>query len=201
MIGVSLYIVDDHPIIQESLKSFFDNEFENVICYSNGQELLAALKHSRPTHLIIDINMPLLSGVEVLETIQMNDWNINTTVFSMYNSSSLVKKCEIKGAKGYVLKTSTNKELMNAMVSIDFFVGEGIQLDNDISKASGSLTPREEEVLKYLAKDFNSKQIAQEMLVSEFTIATHRRNIKRKLGVETTSGLIRYAFESGIVGI
>ena len=201
MVGESLFIADDHPIMQESLKTFFINDFAVVQCFGNGQELLTAMSHSQPSHLILDINMPVLSGVEILDAIHANQWDTKSIVFSMYNSSSLVKKCQSKGAVGYVLKTSPNHEIKEAMMSKEFYVGEGIQLETNAKDVNNILTPREEEVLKYLVQDFNSKQIAERMFVSEFTITTHRRNIKRKLEVDTTSGLIKYAFENGIAGI
>jgi DNA-binding NarL/FixJ family response regulator len=195
----NLFIADDHPVITDSLQAFFTDHFHQVSVYSNGQELKDAIENNAPSHLILDINLPLLSGVEILSWIQTERMPIKSVIFSMYNSNALVLKCQQLGAAGYVLKTASNQEVLQGFEANKFFIGSGIKLEKEETCLENILTAREEEVLKLLVKDYGSKQIAEILFVSEFTITTHRRNLKRKLGVETTSGLIKYAFENGLV--
>lgn len=201
MIGPVLYIADDHPVITESLATFFKNHFQIVKTFENGQDLKMAILKSQPSHLIIDINMPLVTGINILEFIQKEHLTISSVIFSMYNSNSLIRKCKKLGAMGYILKTSPNKEIFDAFKSDDFYLGSGLTLIENTPYKQKELTPREEEVLRLLVKDYNSKQVADLLFISEFTVTTHRRNLKRKLGVDNTAGLIKYAFENGLVTI
>jgi len=198
-----LYIADDHPIIHEGLIHFFEDKFEEIVCFYNGKEVLNAIDTNQPSHLILDINLPIYSGLEILKELKKCSYAIKTIVFTMYNSLSLIKKCDFLGANGYVLKTTSNSEILKAFESEEFYVGEDIKnhkSENDFD-APPFITRREKEIIHLIAKDFSSKQIASELHLSEHTVSTHRRNLRSKLNIYTTAGLVTYAYENGLIGI
>ncbi len=198
-----LYIADDHPIIHEGLIHFFEDKFEEIACFYNGKEVLDSILEKQPSHLILDINLPIFSGLEILQELKKCSYEIKTIVFTMYNSISLLEKCDFLGANGYVLKTTSNSEILTAFESEEFYVGEDIKnhkSENDF-EAPPFITRREKEIIHLIAKDFSSKQIANELDLSEHTVTTHRRNLRSKLNVFTTAGLVTYAYENGLIRI
>jgi DNA-binding NarL/FixJ family response regulator len=198
-----LYITDDHPIIIKGIIQEFDSLFKTIYGFENGQSLINQLEIEKPSHLIIDINIPVKSGLEVLNYIKRKGLSdINTVVYSMYNSSSLIKKCIFLGANGFVLKTSSNQEIIEAFNCEDFYFSKDLSKPvkpSNVIDAPPFITQREMDVIKLLVNDLGSKEIARQLNVSEHTVQAHRKNLRKKLNVTTTAGLVNYCYENGLI--
>lgn len=201
----SLYIADDHPIIHKGITQEFNSLFTSIKAFENGQSLIDQLAIEKPSHLILDINIPIKSGLEVLEYIKKKGLSdINIVVYSMYNSSSLIKKCVFLGANGFVLKTSSNQEIIEAFYSEDFYYSKDLSKPvqaNNVIDAPPFITQREMDVIKLLVNDLGTKEIANQLNVSEHTVQAHRKNLRKKLKVSTTAGLIKYCYENGLISL
>lgn len=205
MTNKTIYIADDHEIITQGISSFLSDKGGNVSSFSNGNDLKKALKEKIPDVLILDLNMPGLNGLEILKYNQEHHHNILTIILTMYNETSLVEKCKKHGAHGYLLKTSSNEDILDAINSSPFVYGPGVknqtkqEMFKDHFIETTELTPREIEVIQLLSEDFTSEEIADKLNVSPHTINTHRRNLKKKLKVSTIAGLIAFGFENNII--
>jgi DNA-binding NarL/FixJ family response regulator len=205
-----VYIADDHQIVLEGLQSSLNSNpnYTVVKCFSNGTDL----KNELPTHekgiLILDLNLTDYNGIDILEHLHKEKSCLSVFVLTMYNDISLIEKCKKLGAKGYVLKNSTNEELLYAMnsQSEDFYYGKGVKRKNSSEELfkdgflmSISITKREIEIIKLLAKDFSSHEIAKELNLSSHTVDTHRRNLIKKLNVKGVAGVINFAHENNFI--
>lgn len=201
----SLYIADDHPIILKGITQEFTSLFTSIKAFENGQSLIDQLVIEKPSHLILDINIPVKSGLEVLDYIKTKGLSdINIVVYSMYNSSALIKKCVFLGANGFVLKTSSNQEIIEAFNSEDFYYSKDLSKPvqtNNVIDAPPFITQREMDVIKLLVNDLGTKEIASQLNVSEHTVQAHRKNLRKKLKVSTTAGLVKYCYENGLISL
>ncbi len=201
----TLYIADDHEIVSQGIKEYLNGTFASIKTFKNGKELCEAIKYELPHFLILDLNMPEVNGLEILEFIQKKELSIKTIILTMYNETSLIEKCKRLGACAYLLKTSSNEDLMEVFESTEFVYGKGVRnkKKNDLFKDEfvhkTELTDRELEVIILLAKDQDSESIAKKLNVSVHTISTHRRNIKAKLGIATTAGIVAFGYENNII--
>lgn len=201
----TLIIADDHEIITQGLRDYLTPHFKTIKCCSNGQDLISLIKENQIGCLILDLNIPGANGIEVLKFIVEKELSIKTIVLTMYNEVSLVEKCRKLGASAYLLKTCSNEDVLDALNSDGFVYGHGVKNISEIIEfndgflQSSELTSREIEVIRYLAKDLNSQEIADILFVSQHTINTHRRNLKKKLKVSTTAGIIAFGYENQLI--
>jgi DNA-binding NarL/FixJ family response regulator len=204
---IPVYIADDHKMVAEGLEKSIHSTgaFSVVKCFTNGTELYNALEQINNSLLILDLNLTDLNGIEILTSIQEKNLSINVFVLTMYNDLSLIEKCKKLGARGYILKNSTNEELCWAMQHIDetFYYGKGVkrksshpELFKDGFLLTSTLTKRELEIIKLLTQDYSSNEIAKELNLSSHTVDTHRRNLIKKLNVKGVAGVINFAHEN-----
>jgi DNA-binding NarL/FixJ family response regulator len=205
-----VYIADDHQIVVEGLQNSIQTHpnYRVVRGFNNGTELINHLPLNENAILILDLNLSDLNGIEILEYLQKENAQISVYILTMYNDLSLIEKCKRLGAKGYILKNSTNEELIWAMdhSSNDFYFGKGVkrkseneELFKDGFLLSVTITKREIEIIKLLAKDFSSHEIAKELNLSSHTVDTHRRNLIKKLNVKGVAGVINFAHENNFI--
>lgn len=194
----TLFIADDHPAITESIKLTFSKHFNEVFLFHCGQSLKDRLLNVDSATLILDMNLPIVSGLEILEFIQTNSLDIDTIVYSMYESSSLISKCYSLGAKSYLLKSESVDTLLDLTLNLDVNNVNKVEAIQDLSVI---LTEREQEVIVLISKDLNTREISDLLNVSEHTVSTHRRNIKKKLNVNTTAGIVGFGYQNGLIQI
>lgn len=201
----TVLLVDDHRILLEGLKNLIQSPFELKDTASSGAEALALIKTNEYDLLITDYEMPGLTGLELVKAAKVAQPEIKIIVLSMHDDPSIVKELLRSGALGYILKKDTYKNLMEALNKVI----EGKRyLSNEIAEMListpeeediGVLTAREVEVLRLVAKEFNSRQIAEILFISERTVETHRKNILKKTGSSNLVGLIKYAYANNLV--
>ena len=205
MNGIRTLIVDDHPLVRDGLRSRFkrSDDIEVVGEACDGREALELVKGLLPEVVLLDINMPTMNGIQAAEAILDTAPETIILVLSMHDDPQYVTQLVELGAKGYVLKSASAEEMLNAIKAV---YSGGIYYSPSIANSlikkprreTESLTSREQIVLAMLADGQSSKSSAAKLGISPRTVDTHRRNIKKKLGLTTMSALIRFAIDSGL---
>jgi DNA-binding NarL/FixJ family response regulator len=196
-----LLIVDDHPVVVSGCRAVFANDRSvQIISAQNEREGLQAYRQSKPHVAIIDINLPGLSGYELLRKIRKEDPAAKVIMFSVNDDPAFVVRAVELGAKGFVCKGDDPKSLVEAVhevVNGTTFVSP--QLAKSVrAHPAGQLNNRELEILRMLAKGRKIAQIAEALELSYKTIANTTTLLKQKLGAQTHADLVRIAVEFDI---
>ncbi|MCL7753909.1 response regulator transcription factor [Polaribacter sp. Z022] len=212
---IRILIADDHPLIAEGIKNTFDNleDYQVVAVVNNGAEAINFIEQHLVDIALLDINMPIMDGIECAKIIAKDYKDVKIAMLSMYQESSIIKNLIDLGVKGYMLKTIPSDELLLAIKNIyngkEYFNSDVTKalLSNDTiashqfkkkSPLVDELTTRETEILKYISQGFTNIQIGEKLFISPRTVDTHRTNIMRKLDVNNVASLIRFAFQNGL---
>jgi len=210
----NILLVDDHKIIREGIKYYLDG-LENVTVVGeaqNGAQALEWLKtnSSLVTIALLDIGMDGMNGIELCEQILQLYPDIKCIALSMFSEPHHIKQMMQAGAKGYLLKNSTQEELKEALESVssgrNFFTSEVTNIvmssmagtnKKSYSKVSLEmpLTERELEVLELVMKEFSNNEIADTLFISPRTVDAHKRNLLEKTGSKNLAGLVMYAVQ------
>ncbi len=207
---IKVIIADDHQIVIDGLKSLLVQE-ENIEVVGealNGKDALDILGKEDIDVAILDIEMPLLSGIEATKIIKNDFPNVKVLILSMYNTEKFVHNVIEIGANGYILKNKGKEELVlaiNYIMEGDEYFGREVEKTFRLSQKKKNdeiknvrLTKREIEVLKLIAFGDTTPIISDKLCIAHSTVETHRRNLIEKTGVRGGSkGLVKYAFEKG----
>lgn len=215
----SILIVDDHQLVLDGLVSIVNDleHFDVISTAHNGEEALAQIKSLKPELVLMDIDMPIMNGLEATTEIKRLSNAPKVMILSMHNESALIKKVMEIGADGYLLKNADRQEFEVALEKIkmgkSYFspeVTEALLNPNSaketfIEATSGDiekygLTEREIEVLSLIAEGYSNKEIGDELFISHRTVDTHRTNLMRKLEVHNIAGLIKFALKHRLTG-
>lgn len=204
----AVLLIDDHRILLEGVRSLINSlpKFHVADTASSGQEALALIKKNDYDILVTDYEVPELSGLELIKAARAVQPDIKVIVLSMHDDPAVVRELLRAGIQGYVLKNETHATLVEALQKVadgkkyfsDAISDVLIQL-SDGSAQTSVLTTREEEILRLIVKEYNSRQIAEILFISERTVETHRKNILRKSGASNLVGLIKYAYANNLV--
>ncbi len=200
----SILLVDDHRIFLEGLKNLIQEPFQAKDTANSGREALELIKSSEFDVMITDYEMPGFNGLELIKAVRIVQPEIKIIVLSMHDDPSVVKELLRIGVQGYLLKNNTYKNLTEALEKVvegKRFLSDEIAellINAPEEEEKGVLTSREIEILKLVAKEFNSRQIAEILFISERTVETHRKNILKKTGAGNLVGLIKYAYANNI---
>lgn len=204
----NLFIVDDHQLVVEGLKSLLNNEDRYAIVGScnRPKEVPAMLESLAVDILLTDINMPEMSGVELTRQVKKHFPAIRVLALSMYGERQVIKEMIDAGISGYILKNTGREELLEALDKLasghNFF---GDEVTKELMKSfknedtASHLTNREIEIIRLIENEYSNKQIADFLFISERTVETHRKNIFRKTGTQSIVGLLKYAYEHKII--
>ncbi len=203
---IRVLLVDDHPLVLDGIRSRLEDDPEIAIVgeAGNGEEALDMARDRKPDIVLMDINMPVMNGIEAAEKFAETLPDIKLLMLTMHDSREYITKVLKAGAKGYILKDVSSSEMLIAIKAVyqgKTYYSSGVTdiLVNESSKKEVPLTDREKTILQLLAEGNSNKHVARELDISVRTVETHRRNIKRKLEVKTSAGLVKYAIENGIV--
>lgn len=209
---ISIAIADDHVLVINGLKAMLEKADNMSVLFSatSGGELLDQLKRSQPDVLLLDIQMPDVSGIDLCRTIHKQYAEVKIIALTNHEQSSYVKQMIRNGARGYLLKnidTATLVKAIERVVQDETFIQDEIRnnMMNEILSGTKttshgpSLTKREVEVLSLVAKELTNQEIAEHLFVSVRTVETHRINLTQKLGVHNTAGLVKEAYKRGLV--
>jgi DNA-binding NarL/FixJ family response regulator len=209
MKGVRILLADDHPLTLEGIRVFLEPHFGRITTVSDGRALVEQAIKMKPDLIILDITMPLLNGIDAAAQIRKSLPNVKMLFVTMHSDPAYLEAALSAGALGYVLKSAAREELIEAAISVlrgDIYVTPNLSNEplghfKDPQRAAATLrlSSRERETLQLIAEGRAAKEIAHVMAISVKTVAFHRGNIKRKLGLKTTAELTRHAVEQGLV--
>ena len=203
---IRVLIVDDHPMVAEGIQSIIESypDIDVVGTLGTGQEAVDQTANLAPDVILMDLNMPGLGGLSATEIILERLPDTRILILSMHDSPEYISTALNHGARGYVLKdvpTDEIKQAIDAVMRGERYMCTGASgsLQPKQDSAREALTGREQTILLELAQGKSNKEVAQVLEISVRTVETHRKNIKRKLGISSTAGLTRYALEHGVL--
>lgn len=208
MSKIKVLLVDDHQIIVDGLKSLLKNNDEIVVAAeaNNGREALRILDILEIDVVLMDIDMPVLNGIDTLKEISKRGSDVKVIILSMHNEAGMIKSLMAIGAQGYLLKSCAQDELISSIRKVAagqscFSTEVTLALLNPVhcNQATELLTDRETEIIKLIAEGFSNKEIGSKLFISHRTVDTHRTNLMKKLDVSNIAGLISYAIKNGMV--
>lgn len=195
----SIFIVDDHHMVIEGIRSLLQSEknIEWIGHATNADSCMAFLKKQQPDIILMDINLPDKSGIDLCKEVREKYPSVFVIGLSTFNQQSFIQKMMDNGASGYVLKNATQEELTEAIETV---IKGKTYLSNEASITLQKkdahaivLTRREKEVLELIADGMTNGEIAQKLFISVTTVDTHRKNLLAKLEAKNTASLIRIA--------
>lgn len=206
-------IVDDHQIFIDGLKELFKSikGIEVVGEANNGIDLIDLLSKQTCDVILMDVNMPKMDGVASTEYVVEKYPLVKILMLTMHDTKVYIEKLIKAGAHGYLLKNTGKEELKNAIETVhngnSFYskevtqtIMQGLQEKQQVQKdhANVELTSREKDVLKWIAQELTTHEIADKLFISHHTVESHRKNLIAKLGVRSVAGLVKYAVKMGL---
>ena len=208
-----IVVVDDHAVVRRGVRALIESRagWEVVAEAATGREALDAVKRLRPEIVVMDLILPELNGLEATRQIVRESPHTEVLVLTMHHSEELARQVLKAGARGYVLKSDADQNLIAAIDALRQhkpFLTSGVtefMLDGFLRDASKPeeaskevITPREREIIQLLAEGHSNKEAATRLGISVKTIEAHRANIMRKLRLRSVSDLVRYAIRNKI---
>jgi len=209
--SISLAIVDDHQIVIDGIIALLKNHKAIHIAFTTTrpQDVLQLLKQHKTDILLTDVVMPVLNGSALAKKVKETFPDIKIVALSMSGEGSLINEMiEHADISGYLLKNTGKEELITALKKIAgggiYFCAEALEELRQVQKKNEQLsqihlTNREIEIIRLIEKEYNNKQIAEALFISEKTVKTHRKNIFRKTGTDSVLGLVKFAYEHKII--
>ncbi|HEY0355450.1 MAG TPA: response regulator transcription factor [Flavisolibacter sp.] len=202
---ISVFIVDDHYMVIEGIRSLLQDEktIEWKGHAMNAESCLGFLQRDRPDVILMDINLPDKSGIELCREVKEKYPSVFVIGLSTFNQKSFIEKMMDNGASGYVLKNATQNELMEAINTVitgkTYLSFDASQTLVKMKDNAVILTRREIEVLELIAEGMTNNEIAGRLFISSTTVDTHRKNLLSKFGVKNTASLIRMAVQMHLI--
>ena len=212
----SLFIADDHTLFVDTLVLALQHQtsfpVEVIGTAHNGEDLLSKLLTLQPDILLLDLNMPVLNGLEVIPILKNDFPELKIIIVTKYSDPKFVREClQVHKVSGYILKNSSFRELIEGLKDVSrgqVHISRNLQLypkdaDEELPSVFDEaflikyhLTRREIEILGLISQAKSSSEIAENLFISPQTVGAHRKNIMRKLGITTTAGLVRFAIQN-----
>lgn len=207
---IKLIIADDHPIFREGLRQIIEKDSRIKIIgeADNGQKALELIEEKKPDIALLDIDMPKLTGLEVLK--KVSGTPVKIIFLTMYSEEDIFDEAMGLGIKGYVLKDSAVNDILECIFSVsegNYFISPSMsnlllrrrKKMTDLRKSNpmlDNLTPTEKKILRFISQNKTSKEIADVLFLSHRTIENHRTNISNKLNLKGSHSLIKFAIEN-----
>ncbi len=202
-------LADDHPIVRQGLHALLEREgFDVVAEAKDGKEALHLGRETAPDVAILDLSMPLLSGLEAARTLQAEEKVRGAVLLTVHREDHYVLEALRAGIRGYVLKSQAPEDIAQAVRQV---AAGGVYLSPGLSTALleayvnrrepgvDPLSPRERQVLQLVAEGKSTKEVAVVLDISVKTADSHRTRLMKKLGIHETAGLVRYAIRRGVI--
>jgi len=209
---IKILLADDHSMFLDGLKSILkaEKDIKVIGIAVNGEEAVSFIEQNEVDVAVLDINMPSVSGIEAARIISANS-TTKILILSMHDDYEFIDEVIDAGCQGYILKNKGHEELINAIHRVHngkpYFskritqkiLEERMAPKKRVVEPLVKLTKREIEVLKLIAQEYTSPEIADKLFIVEATVNTHRRNLISKLGVRNSLGLVRYALKNNLI--
>jgi DNA-binding NarL/FixJ family response regulator len=207
---IKIVVADDHQLFADGLEQLLLTLRDSTVIgkVKDGKSLMRFLNRSTPDLILMDINMPQMDGLTTAKEIRTLFPAIKIIFITMYYDPNIISICKEQGVHGYVTKDTTADVMKEAITAV--MAGGTVYLDKETQMEPKNafrdddfiqkfkLSPRELEIIGQIKTGATSKQIAEQLGLSELTIETHRKNIFRKLGFRSMADLIRFACEQGL---
>ena len=204
-----ILIADDHDVVRSGIRALLEGRagWEVVAEARNGKEAVALAIEKQPDVAILDYSMPLMTGVEVARRIRAHQLVTEILILTMHDSNALAQQAFQAGARAFVLKSNANKMLLAAVESLivhkPFHAGASSSELQGLSagkrEPNQMLSPREKTIVKLVAEGYSNKVVSTILSLSIKTTESHRAAAMRKLNVNSTAGLVRYAVRTKLV--
>lgn len=213
---IKIMLVDDHQIVIDGITSLLNKQkkFEVVAQANNGKEALTILENTDVDVVLIDVEMPILNGCDTTTIITTKYPSIKVICLTTHDEQSIVRKMLTAGAKGYILKNTDRKTLLDAINTVingDLYFSSEIDIALSAKNSEfklqeeeqpiliDTLTDREKEILIQIANGLTNKEIGIKFKLSVKTVDSHRSNIMKKLEIHNAVGLVKFALKSGLI--
>ena len=210
---MKILLADDHTLVRRGIRALLETQADMEVVgeAAMGTEAVALARALAPDVVLMDIGMPELDGLQATAQIKHTLPNVNVLLLTIHDDANyLFRACSV-GAAGYILKGAEVAELMMALQAVQrgevylqpavakLLVGDYLKRGDASQKQIEELTPRQREILALIAEGLTNQQIADKLVLSPFTVATHRQNVMEKLGLHNRVELVRYAIEHGLI--
>jgi two-component system NarL family response regulator len=203
---IRVLVVDDHPMVAQGIQSILESYDDLLVVgtLGNGRDVIDQLDALMPDVILMDLNMPEMGGLTATELVLERSPDTAVLILSMHDGPEYIASALDHGARGYVLKDVPTEEIKDAIDAVmrgERYLCTGAQgsIEPKPGDIRSQLTEREQTILLQLAQGLSNKDVARDLDISVRTVETHRKNIKRKLGISSTAGLTRYAMEHGVL--
>lgn len=211
---LKVYIADDHTIFRKAMVSLLQSfpRIGMVKDAENGRELLNLVKEEEPHIVLLDLQMPIMDGSETCENLYNKYPDVRVIVLSMHDSERYIQHMMDLGARAFLFKNVEPDELEQAIYSVadkDFYHNEliasilrkSLREKHNLKKPDfkQELTEREREILLLICQEYSTKEISSRLSLSDRTVENHRAKIMEKTGVKNIVGIVRYAYEQGLL--
>ena len=209
---IRILIADDHGVLRAGLRALLNAEagMEVVGEASDGQAAVRLANELGPDVILLDLNMPVLGGLQVTQQLRQAMSTARVLILTVHEDEALLREAVRAGAAGYITKRAIESELINAIHTVwrgDMYVHPSMMrallqeppAPPAVQERVESLTPREIDVLRFIAQGYTNRQVAQELCISIRTVESHRANLMGKLGMQGRVELVRYAKERGLI--
>jgi len=213
---IRIALADDHQLVLDGLKALIREHpgFEFVAEANDGKRLVDIVRNIHVDVALVDIDMPVMSGLQAVEEIARHKPEVKCIALTMHNEKGMIQRIISSGACGYILKNIDQEDLIEAIHKV---YGGGRFFSEEVTMALAgggdgarqvhyrnqtldhNLTGREIEILRLIAQGYSNKEIGDKLFISHRTVDTHRTNLMKKLDVHNIAGLIRYAIRGGYV--
>lgn len=213
---ITILLADDHPLLRKGLKDIIEEESSMCVVgeVGDGEQALNLTRELKPAIAILDINMPKLSGLEVVKIIKEEKIKVDVIVLTMYDAENIFNRAIDLGVKGYVMKDSALTEIVDAITNVSagkYFISPSISgqlvrrnqksvpLGNESAEEDeigiSKLTVTEHKILRMIANNLTTKEIADSLFISIHTVNTHRSNICEKLNIKGPNALLHFVLD------
>ena len=201
---IRVLVVEDHPIVRDGLILYLqrDPQFEVIAAVGTGADAVAAYRRNRPDVVLMDLQLPVMSGVDAIRAIRRDAADARIVVLTMYEGDEDIRRALDAGAATYLLKASLSDHLIDAIKKVhkgDRPMSPEIQARLENRAARPSLTNREIQIIEEVSQGHRNKEIAASLEISEETVEVHLKNIFTKLDVHDRTAAVRIALRRGII--
>jgi DNA-binding NarL/FixJ family response regulator len=200
-----IFIVDDHYMVIEGIRSLLQHEkdIEWLGHATNAASCLGFLKQQQPDVILMDVNLPDMSGIDLCKEVKQLYPAVLVLGLSTFNQQAIIRKMMDNGAAGYVLKNASKEELLEAITFVlkgdSYFSSEAVLSLKKSDTEQPLITRREKEVLQFIAEGLTNAEISEKLFISIATVNTHRKSLLEKFEVKNTAMLIGKAIRIGLV--
>jgi DNA-binding NarL/FixJ family response regulator len=205
---IRLLLVDDHPVVRAGYQRLLEQagDMRVVAQAGNADEAIAEFNDHAPDVTVTDLAMPGLGGLELIRRLLLRNASARILVFSMHDSAMMVRRALALGARGFLSKSSAPEALLDGVHCVaagERYLGPGLPAewltDPSSDNRLATLTPREFEIFRLLARGKTPAECASALNLSPKTISNHQTAIKEKLGVNTTAAMVHLALSHGVI--